>query len=230
MVIVNLQKTPKDRRAALVIRAPVDMVMAALMRALGAPIPPFVRTDVLRLSHELVEPEDSEGEGQGQGGGGGAPWAFRLQLASVHGDAAPLPMLAAVTATFPDCPSLPPVVLRFAPGVGVGGRALAIAAPRVPAGTRSVAVALTLTLAEAADAAFRTQQVSYVVAGPGQPAPAGASGAGGAVSVALTSQRTEYAEPQRALADALAAAAAAPPPPKGRKPAKGGKRKREAGA
>ena len=35
LVIVNLQKTPKDRRAALVLRACADRVMATLMAALA---------------------------------------------------------------------------------------------------------------------------------------------------------------------------------------------------
>ena len=35
LAIVNLQKTPKDRRAALVLRARADHVMAALMAALN---------------------------------------------------------------------------------------------------------------------------------------------------------------------------------------------------
>ena len=35
LAIVNLQKTPKDRRAALVLRARADRVMAALMAALA---------------------------------------------------------------------------------------------------------------------------------------------------------------------------------------------------
>ncbi len=35
MVIVNLQKTPKDRKANLIIRSRVDLVMALLMLELG---------------------------------------------------------------------------------------------------------------------------------------------------------------------------------------------------
>mmetsp|Transcript_36971 Transcript_36971/g.116303 ORF Transcript_36971/g.116303 Transcript_36971/m.116303 type:complete len:300 (+) Transcript_36971:72-971(+) len=45
LVIVNLQKTPKDKHAALLIRSKVDDVMGELMRRLGAPIPPYVRVD-----------------------------------------------------------------------------------------------------------------------------------------------------------------------------------------
>lgn len=35
MVIVNLQKTPKDQKADLIIRSKVDLVMALLMQELG---------------------------------------------------------------------------------------------------------------------------------------------------------------------------------------------------
>jgi len=40
LVIVNLQRTPKDRRAALVIRARADCVMAGVMAALGLRVRP----------------------------------------------------------------------------------------------------------------------------------------------------------------------------------------------
>ena len=43
LAIVNLQKTPKDRRAALVLRARADRVMAALMAALALQACPLSR-------------------------------------------------------------------------------------------------------------------------------------------------------------------------------------------
>ena len=46
-VIVNLQKTPKDGRAAIVIHAKIDAVMRCVMQELGIAIP--VR-DILNLS------------------------------------------------------------------------------------------------------------------------------------------------------------------------------------
>lgn len=41
LVIVNLQKTPYDKYAALVIRAKTDIVMDLLMEALGLSIPEY---------------------------------------------------------------------------------------------------------------------------------------------------------------------------------------------
>jgi hypothetical protein len=41
LVIVNLQKTPLDRKADLVIHATCDTVMRGLMDALSMPIPTF---------------------------------------------------------------------------------------------------------------------------------------------------------------------------------------------
>eukprot|EP00249_Psilotum_nudum_P020192 c27598_g1_i2 orf=1021-1890(-) len=45
MVIVNLQATPKDNKAALLIRARVDEVIAGVMQLLNLSIPPFVHID-----------------------------------------------------------------------------------------------------------------------------------------------------------------------------------------
>ena len=39
-VVVNLQATPYDKQAALVIRARVDRVMSALLDGLGLSVPP----------------------------------------------------------------------------------------------------------------------------------------------------------------------------------------------
>ncbi|KAK9801395.1 hypothetical protein WJX73_005987 [Symbiochloris irregularis] len=49
IVIINLQKTPKDKQAALVLHARCDEVMAGVMGHLGRVIPPFIRTDALVL-------------------------------------------------------------------------------------------------------------------------------------------------------------------------------------
>ena len=45
VAIVNLQKTPRDRQAHLLVRARVDFCMALLMRGLGLAVPK-VRLDV----------------------------------------------------------------------------------------------------------------------------------------------------------------------------------------
>eukprot|EP00878_Enallax_costatus_P013147 GHUV01013740.1.p1 GENE.GHUV01013740.1~~GHUV01013740.1.p1 ORF type:complete len:467 (+),score=218.24 GHUV01013740.1:865-2265(+) len=51
LAIINLQATPKDKRAEVVIHAKVDEIMAVIMQQLQLPIPRFTRTDQLLLSH-----------------------------------------------------------------------------------------------------------------------------------------------------------------------------------
>jgi mono-ADP-ribosyltransferase sirtuin 6 len=110
LAIINLQKTPKDRRAQLVVHARVDGVMALLMQQLGMPIPPYTRQDRLRVRHELLLPGGSKaaargkaaaaagGEaGGGEAGGGAGSWGFKVSISSVHGHDCPLPMVKAVT-------------------------------------------------------------------------------------------------------------------------------------
>jgi hypothetical protein len=59
MVIVNLQPTVKDKEAALVIRAPIDRVLARAVQMLQADhptltIPTFKRTEPFKVSHGPV--------------------------------------------------------------------------------------------------------------------------------------------------------------------------------
>ena len=58
LVIVNLQKTPKDKQAALVLHARCDEVMAGIMRHLQRSIPAYVRTDALLVRH-VQQPADN---------------------------------------------------------------------------------------------------------------------------------------------------------------------------
>ena len=67
LVLVNLQKTPKDRHAHLRIQAPVDDVLKGVMAVLGLPVPIFTRSlPVLFVArcHALSETSQRE---QGQG-------------------------------------------------------------------------------------------------------------------------------------------------------------------
>ncbi|KMZ61493.1 NAD-dependent deacetylase 1 [Zostera marina] len=50
VVIVNLQKTPKDKKASLVIHGLVDKVIARVMQFLNLRIPPYVRIDLIQVS------------------------------------------------------------------------------------------------------------------------------------------------------------------------------------
>ncbi|KAE8733527.1 NAD-dependent protein deacetylase SRT1 [Hibiscus syriacus] len=49
IVIVNLQKTPKDKKASLVIHGFVDKVIAGVMGLLNMQIPPYIRIDLFQI-------------------------------------------------------------------------------------------------------------------------------------------------------------------------------------
>ncbi|VAH25700.1 unnamed protein product [Triticum turgidum subsp. durum] len=49
VAIVNLQATPKDKKASLVIHGLVDKVIAGVMCILSLRIPPYIRTDFIQL-------------------------------------------------------------------------------------------------------------------------------------------------------------------------------------
>lgn len=74
LAIVNMQRTPKDGKATLCVRARVDAVMARVARALALEVPPYVRTDRVLVQQTLLD--------------GGR--RVRVQLRSVHGEDAPL--------------------------------------------------------------------------------------------------------------------------------------------
>ena len=50
VVIINLQKTPVDEHADIVIHEQVDKVMELLMKKLNIPVPEFRRTYRLKLT------------------------------------------------------------------------------------------------------------------------------------------------------------------------------------
>lgn len=121
-MIVNLQKTPKDRKADLKIHARVDDVMALLMWHLRAPIPTFVRADWLSFFVTTIEPAakkarrgsrlpacDEAAPAGGQSAAAAvkdeaavaAGWGFDLCISSLHGRRCPLPMLRRAVARFP---------------------------------------------------------------------------------------------------------------------------------
>ena len=67
LVLVNLQKTPKDRHAHLRIQAPVDVVLNGVMAVLGLPVPIFTRSlPVLFVARPHLHSRTSQRE-QGQG-------------------------------------------------------------------------------------------------------------------------------------------------------------------
>ncbi|CAM9582930.1 unnamed protein product, partial [Phaeothamnion confervicola] len=70
LVIVNLQATPLDGNAKLVIRATADRVMAGLMRRLNLPIPAYRRTEIFTVAYRLYRQGGRKRRG-GCGSGGG---------------------------------------------------------------------------------------------------------------------------------------------------------------
>ncbi|XP_058112484.1 NAD-dependent protein deacetylase SRT1-like isoform X4 [Magnolia sinica] len=103
IVIVNLQPTPKDKKASLVIHGQVDKVIAGAMHSLNLQIPPFVRIDLIQLtlSHFLKRKIRY------------VKWTLRI--ASVHGNKALLRFLKSVEVSFPERPDLKTAVLEEQP-------------------------------------------------------------------------------------------------------------------
>ncbi|KAK6947082.1 Sirtuin family [Dillenia turbinata] len=84
IVIVNLQKTPKDPKASLVIHGLVDKVIAGVMDFLNLKIPPFVRIDLLEISIIQGLSKDRRYVN------------WMLRMASVHGQKAQVPFIKSV--------------------------------------------------------------------------------------------------------------------------------------
>lgn len=102
IVIVNLQKTPKDKHAALVVRMKVDEVMRIVMHELNLTVPPYVRVDRLRASH-IVGNQTSKGTD------------LTVRIGSAHGWGWALPWVTAVEFDFPHHPELQPARVEKQP-------------------------------------------------------------------------------------------------------------------
>ncbi|MCO5577463.1 hypothetical protein L7F22_031295 [Adiantum nelumboides] len=103
MVIVNLQATPKDKKAALVIHARVDEVIAGIMKILDLSIPPFVRVDRVLITSYFTSKSRNRTRN------------WTLRVSSSHGQKAPLPFVDSVEVSFPDRPDLKSAVLKDQP-------------------------------------------------------------------------------------------------------------------
>ncbi|KAI6688711.1 hypothetical protein NL676_025539 [Syzygium grande] len=90
IVIVNLQKTPKDKKASLVIHGLVDKVIAGAINLLNMQIAPFVRIDFVQIILTKALSGDEKYVN------------WMLRLASIHGQKAPLPFIKSVEVTFLD--------------------------------------------------------------------------------------------------------------------------------
>lgn len=105
IVIVNLQKTPKDNKASLVIRGLVDKVIAGVMESLILHIPPFVRIDLFQIFLTQALSSDRRYIN------------WNLKVESVHGHRAPLPFIKNVEVSFVDRQDLKAAVLDKQPFV-----------------------------------------------------------------------------------------------------------------
>lgn len=104
VVIVNLQQTPKDKQASLVIHGLVDEVMSGLMNYLYLRIPPFVRVDLFQIVFTRCNRLSDK-----------RFMKWRLRVASVHGQSAPLPFIKSVEVSFPGRPELKVATLNKQP-------------------------------------------------------------------------------------------------------------------
>ncbi|CAI0374096.1 unnamed protein product [Linum tenue] len=84
IVIVNLQKTPKDKKACLVIHGLVDKVITGVVESLRMRIPPFVRMDEFQIIMTQSSSADKKF----------VNWTMRV--ASVHGVKAQLPFIKSI--------------------------------------------------------------------------------------------------------------------------------------
>ncbi|KAH7859458.1 hypothetical protein Vadar_001314 [Vaccinium darrowii] len=106
IVIVNLQQTPKDNKASLLIRGLVDKVIAGVMHYLILRIPPHVRVDLFEIVFTQFNRVSEEKY---------AKWSLRVS--SVHGERAQLPFIKSVEVSFPGRPKLKEAVLHQQPFV-----------------------------------------------------------------------------------------------------------------
>ncbi len=92
LVIINLQKTPKDKKASLVIHARCDEVMQQLMSQMQLPIPLYTRQDSVLVTHALKKGRVLQD--------GVQSISCTLRVQSTHGPKCPLPLVQQVDVDF----------------------------------------------------------------------------------------------------------------------------------
>ena len=92
LVIINLQKTPKDKKADLVIHAKCDAIMQQVLARLDIPLPPYIRQDAVCVSHTVKKAKSSSDETPS--------FSCTIHVHSVHGPKCPLPLVQQVDITF----------------------------------------------------------------------------------------------------------------------------------
>lgn len=103
IVIVNLQKTPKDKKASLVIHGLVDKVISGAMNMLNLQISPFVRIDLFQVILTQALSLDQKY----------VNWTLRI--ASAHGLKAPLSFVKSVEVSFLDAEDYKAALLEKEP-------------------------------------------------------------------------------------------------------------------
>ena len=88
LVIVNLQATPKDGKASLLVRARTDVVMAGVMRRLGLRVPEYVRRDRVTVGFRLAAIPEPNGD---------VSRTLTVRAGSSHGWDNPVPWLESVS-------------------------------------------------------------------------------------------------------------------------------------
>jgi len=89
LVIVNLQATPKDGKASLLVRARTDVVMAGVMRRLGLRVPEYVRRDRVTVGFRLAAIPEPNGDVVSR--------TLTVRAGSSHGWDNPIPWLERVS-------------------------------------------------------------------------------------------------------------------------------------
>ncbi|KAK3013168.1 hypothetical protein RJ639_007887 [Escallonia herrerae] len=101
--VLDWEKTPKDKKASLVVHALVDKVIAGVMDILHLWIRPFVRIDLVQTIFTPTLSSDKKY----------VNWT--LTVASVHGKKAPLPFIKSVEISFSSSQNMKAAVLHKQP-------------------------------------------------------------------------------------------------------------------
>ena len=97
LVIINLQRTPKDKKADVVIHAKCDAILQQVMFRLGIPLPSYTRQDAVCVSHTVKRAKAFQPN---------APsFSCTIHVQSVHGPKCPLPLVQQVDINFEVCTS-----------------------------------------------------------------------------------------------------------------------------
>lgn len=114
-------------------------VMARLMQGLGVPIPAYVRTDRLLLSHKAtgrVSPDSSQAQQEQQlqpeDPDSSSGWSFSFIVASTHGEQCPLPMVASAGVSFYDHAAVVSCITQPAANASAAAAADSAAAAATP--------------------------------------------------------------------------------------------------